>query len=271
MINWCKIWLDDLGDTNARQLAAWYREKIRMEFYGAGKYRLAGNTSQRSNASFIANNLLEGRGHQMNTSNTNANGWNGSLMRTFCNNRLKAALPTVWGSMIKQVKISASAGSQSSEILVSEDFVYLPAIKEVDNGQTNTVYVSEGDFISWYTSNIRRAKFRGRIIPDDASRYTDASDPQTISSYTVKPGDVWQPNGGTNTNYIFVSRQEIDRFGLSTKGTPTEAGDWVSANNWWLRSPYVGNSTNFWYVYYYGSTNGNSASNSYGVCPCFSI
>lgn len=271
MINWCKIWLDDLGDTNARQLAAWYREKIRMEFCGAGKYRLAGNTSQRSNASFIANNLLEGRGHQMNTSDTNANGWNGSLMRTFCNNRLKAALPTVWGSMIKQVKISASAGSQSSEIIVSEDFVYLPALKEVDNGQTNTVYVSEGDFISWYTSNIRRAKFRGRIIPDDANRYTGASDPQTISSYTVKPGDVWQPNGGNNTNYIFVSRQEIDRFGLSTKGTPTEAGGWVSANAWWLRSPNVGYSTGFWGVGTSGNTYYYGAYGSYGVCPCFSI
>lgn len=272
MVNWCKIWLDDLGDNNARKLASWYREKMRMEYCGAGRYRLAGNTSQRSNASFIANNLLEGRGYRMNTTNTNAGGWDSSLMRTFCNGRLKAALPTVWDSMLKKVKISASAGSQSSEILVSEDYVYLASIKELDNSQTSTVYVSEGDFINWFVSNIKRAKFRGMIIPDDAEYYQDASDPQTISTYTVKPGDIWQPSGGSNTNYIFVSKQEIDRFGLTTKGTPTAAGDWVSAYYWWLRSPYVSYSTTFWYVYGNGNTSyGNYAANSYGVCPCFSI
>ena len=40
---------------------------------------------------------------------------------------------------------------------------------------------------------------------------------------------------------------------------------------WWLRSPNVGNSTTFWYVNNYGNTTNNNASNSNGVCPCFSI
>lgn len=274
MVYWCKIWFDDLGDTNARALAAWCHETIRMEYYGAEKYRLAGNTSQKVNASFVANNLLGDRGYQMNTTNTNAGGWDSSLMRTFCNNRLKAALPTVWQSMIKKAKISATAGSQSSLIVVSEDYIYLPCTNEVGGGQS-APYTSEGEAMGWYTSNILRAKFRGRIIPDDASHYTDASDPQTISTYTVKVGDVWQPNGGSNTNYIFVSKTEIDRFGLTVYGTATNAGGWVAAYNWWLRSPGVGGSTYFWTVnggggvYGFG-TNGN-ASYSAGVCPCFSI
>lgn len=39
-----------------------------------------------------------------------------------------------------------------------------------------------------------------------------------------------------------------------------------------LRSPYVANSTNFWYVYSFGyMASTNVASNSFGVCPCFSI
>ena len=38
-----------------------------------------------------------------------------------------------------------------------------------------------------------------------------------------------------------------------------------------LRSPYVANTTNFWNVSSYGSMGGSYASNSYGVCPCFSI
>ncbi|MDE6150222.1 MAG: hypothetical protein K2F81_09085 [Ruminococcus sp.] len=41
----------------------------------------------------------------------------------------------------------------------------------------------------------------------------------------------------------------------------------VSANNWWLRSPNVGNTTNFWNVNTNGNCYYNNASSSYGVCP----
>ena len=271
MIYWCKLWHDDLGDENARQLASWYHEKLRIEYRGTNLYRLAGNTSQRAGASFIANNLLGDRVHYMNSTNTNSGGWDNCMMRKNFMPRLYNALPTVWKSMIKKVKVNASAGSQSSEILISEDYVYLPAVKEVDNGQTSTVYVSEGSFISWFTSNIRRAKFRGVIIPDTATYYTTSSDPNTIDGSNVSIGDVWQPNGGTNTNYVFVSNQEIARCGYTVYGTATDVGGWVSASGWWLRSPSVSNSTHFWSVGNYGGTNYTNASYTIGVCPCFSI
>lgn len=270
MIYWCKVWLDDLGDANARKLAAWCREPLRIEYYGTSKYRLAGNTSQRSNASFIANNLLGDRGYQMNTSNTNVGGWNSSLMRTFCNSRMKEALPTVWQSMLKKVKINATAGNQSSEMLVSEDWVYLASVTEV-GGSSSSPYTDEGESMGWFTSNVRRAKFRGRIIPDDATLSTSSTDPRS-SGTAPKVGDVWQPNGGSNTNYIYVSKEEINRFGLSTKDGTDSYGGWVSASYWWLRSPSVGGATGFWIVLYGGSTYTNlGASTSFGVCPCFSI
>lgn len=42
--------------------------------------------------------------------------------------------------------------------------------------------------------------------------------------------------------------------------------------HWWLRSPYVGYSANFWNVGSYGTCgNSGNASNAYGVCPCFLI
>lgn len=44
--------------------------------------------------------------------------------------------------------------------------------------------------------------------------------------------------------------------------------DW---SYWWLRSPYVGYSTNFWYVNYNGNGSSYSASYVDGVCPCFII
>ena len=40
---------------------------------------------------------------------------------------------------------------------------------------------------------------------------------------------------------------------------------------YWLRSPYVGGTTNFWFVYFVGYVSTNNANASYGVCPCFFI
>ena len=276
MIHWCKIWYDDLGDANARTLAAWCHEPLRMEFCGAGRYRLAGNTSQRANASFIANNLLGHRGYHMNDTNINNGGWDASLMRKFCNERILAALPTVWQSMIKTVKVSASAGNQSTEVLVSEDKVYLECISALTNNK-DSIYPTEGEYITWFTSNMVRAKFRGVIIPDDATYYTSSSEPSTVSSNNVKLGDIWQPSDGGGWNYILISLEDWNLRPVTSTapshGTMTNDGSmvWVAANGWWLRSPFVGSSTSFWHVHGYGGGSYYYASYAYGVCPCFSI
>lgn len=40
---------------------------------------------------------------------------------------------------------------------------------------------------------------------------------------------------------------------------------------YWLRSPYAGLSTYFWFVYDFGGCGSGGATNSSGVCPCFFI
>lgn len=270
-IYWAKIWYDDLGDTNARALASWSHEVMRVEFCGSERYRLAGGTSQRSNASFISNTLLVDRLRQMNPTNTNVGGWDGCAMRTFINDRLPLALPTVWRSMLKKVKISATEGNQSHTVLVSEDYFYLPCYTEM--GGSGTPYTSEGDAISWFTSDIRRAKYRGLIVPPDATYYTDANDPTTISTYTVYSGDVWRKSNNGRC-WVYATAEDIRKYGLSTTDGVqcTNGAWWISAYNWWERSPNVGTTTTFWYVTNNGySYNGSAASNLYGVCPCFSI
>ena len=270
MIHWCKIWYDDLGDANARELASMYHDTLRMEYCGAGRYRLAGNTSQKSNASFIANNLFGNRNHQMNATADNTGGWDSSLMRTFCNTRVFDALPTAWQSMIKSVKVSASAGNKSTEVLISEDKIYLESIVALTNS-TSSIYPTEGTFIPWFTTNIYRVKFR-YIIPDGASYYTNESEPSTVSTNNVKVGDVWRNPSNDNICYICVSQQDIDRYAPTVyMNCSSGIGGWVSADYWWLRSPYVDYSTTFWFVNYYGFGNTPTASYASGVCPCFSI
>ena len=271
-IYWAKIWYDDLGETNAQALASWSHEVMRVEYCGAERYRLVGGGSQSCNASFIANTLLVDRLRKMNSTNTNVGGWDACAMRTFLNNRMPPAMPTAWRSMLKQVKIQASEGNKSSTILISNDYFYLPCLREM-GGSTDVPYNSEGSAISWFTSDIRRAKFRGLIIPDDATYYTNASDPSTTSTNDVRPGDVWKVNNSGRC-HIYATDELIREYGLSTADSVdcSLGGKWISAYNWWERSPYVGNTTYFWYVHLYGSNNYYyGAGNSLGVCPCFSI
>lgn len=274
VIYWCKLWYDDLGADNAKQLANWYHETLRMEYCGAERYRI-GTSSTKCNASFIANNELTDRLYWMNSENNNSGGWNDSLMRAFVNNRVYAAMPTAWKAMIKNVRVPTSAGAQSTEIVYAYDNIYLESYTALSNNSTEP-YLSESSYISWYTSDILRAKYRGFIVPDDATYYTSSNEPSTTSTNTVKVGDVWK-DSSTNVCHILVTADDYARLPWTSTngkhGTYTQDGNyvWITAYYWWLRSPYISNSALFWFVYYYGYVYYTNASFSYAVCPCFSI
>ena len=271
IIHWCKVWYDDLGETNAYELASWCREPLRMEFCGTDRYRLAGGTSAKAKISFIANNLLTGRGYWMNSTNTNAGGWDASLMRTFCNTRLLNALPIQWRNILKTVKVNASAGSQSTEIVISEDKIYLAANTEI-GGYTTEPYGSEGTPISWFTSGKSRLKFRGRMVKDDAQFFTSADDPTLDPEATVNEGDIWINTSNDSIGYMYLTQAELDKYNLTPNFTASIGGGWIIASNWWERSPYASYSTGFMDVSGSGYANySHTASYVNGVCPCFSI
>lgn len=268
-LHWCKVWHEDLGETNARQLATWCRETIRMEFYGSERYRLADGTSKRSNASFICNHCFANRSARISPTNTNIGGWDGSELRAFMNDRVKRAFPTVWQSMLQKVKINASAGGESTQIIISEDYLYAPSVTEMTNISTEP-YVSEGQFIPWYTDSASRGKFNGLIIQPDSTYYrTGSTDPSTDSTNVIKEGDIWRNNAGGL--YIYTSQEYLDRHMLTPSKTAHIGGGWVSANFYATRSADINSSTNSMFI----SSSGvdySYASNSYQyVCPCFSI
>lgn len=277
-IHWCKVWYDDLGVTNCKKLASWTHETLRMEFAGSNRYRLSGSTSQRANASFFANNALPLL-RRINPDATNAGGWDKSEMRSFLNTRVYEALPYNWQAAIKQVKISASAGNQSSEIVISNDYIYLAANREV-GGWTSTPYINEGDAISYYTTNASRIKFCGLIVDENAQFITESSDPTQLTSYTVKEGDIWINTNNSSIGYYYISADTVakhSRIGYRDISSTdnilaSNGGVWVRAYYWWERSPYASNSTYFVIVSYYGNPYSNSyASNAFGVAFGFSI
>lgn len=277
-IHWCKIWYADLGADVAAKLASWPHTAQRMEFTGADRYRLAGTTSLKANGSFLSNNLL-GVARRMNSSNVNAGGWNASELRGILNSRVFNALDYGWQSMIKAVKISASAGNQSTEIIVSEDKIYLPANREV-GGNTSVPYSNEGSAISFFTTYASRLKFGDLIVREDAQFITEATDPTELSGYTVREGDIWINTTNSSVGYMYISPETkakhtaIGLYKLSSGDNiqASDGGVWIRAYWWWERSPIASYSTGFMSVGSYGYPgNSNGASYSYGLALGFSI
>ena len=199
--------------------------------------------------------------------------------------RFYKGLPLQLRALIKRVQtytnVGNSAGnSANTPVRSDDDYIYIPSAYEM--GMSGEPYVREGSYSNTLKANsdIYRAKFAGRVVPEDATYYCNQSvtgaiqcsaDPTTL--YTVKSGDVWK--NGTAV-YIYEDATTSEKYGhVSNSGSYIDADDgglWVRASNWWERSPGAYNSYAFCYVNYAGVyISYTNASNTGGVCPCFSI
>ena len=152
--------------------------------------------------------------YPMNSTATNAGGWNNSAMRTSTMATLLSQLPADLRAAIKLVSKKASAGSASTSITTSADKLWLFREVEIDN-TTTEVYASEGSQYEYW-----------RTIKDG-----------TIAADRIKK----LSNGGGSTN------------------------------NWWLRSPRMGNNSSFSCVNGRGSVSNYTADTTCGVSFGFCV
>ena len=305
IIYWCKIWYDDLGDTVARKLASWTRDEDRQEYYevqldSAGTlfgspYVLTGS-STRASASFVSNNQMKYT-HRMNSGGYNRGGWGGDTtsdatyqasMHYFMQNKFYPGIPDEISNLIAQVKVPSTIGNGSTSVSNYDSYVYIPCVREMD-GQSGTGYVSEGEKISWNTTNQRRLSFRDIITLDTSllangnAKFTGSSEPifgqnkgfydEETNPTGVREFDIWA--NGNNQAMIYLSAQTLRKKNITpntriTSGTEL-LGGWIGADYYWLRSPNTGNATNFWFVNYGGATDYGNAYSYNGVRPCFSF
>lgn len=169
--------------------------------------------------------------YKMNSSNTNAGGWNGSAMRTSTMATLLSQLPADLRNVIKQVNKKATAGSQSTTITTSADKLFLFALAEL-------------------ASKTGLENSTGTAIKNNAATYEQEGTQYEYFKNTVGDADIYKACPA------LVKK-------LSNGGG--------SARIWWLRSPYLSVSTSFWCVYPSGDVNGYSASNSSGVSFGFCV
>ena len=100
--------------------------------------------------------------YTMNTSSTNAGGWNGCEMRTWLNDTVYNRIPGSFRQIFKKMNVwTANGGSQSSTIGVySEDYLALPAEKEVFGSNTYADESIESRLFQfdWYETSSNRIK-----------------------------------------------------------------------------------------------------------------
>ena len=138
-------------------------------------------------------NLLATR-YAMNSSSTNAGGWDQSKMRTETMQTLLAQLPSDLRNSIKQVNKKATAGGASTTITTSSDKLFLFSEVEID-GTTTAGYADEGEQYEYW-----------KTIKDG-----------TIAADRIK----YLSNGGGSANYWwlrspYVSASTIFRYIAST-------------------------------------------------------
>lgn len=182
-------------------------------------------------------------GYNMNSSDTNSGGWTSSAMRTRMST-FKGYLPSELQSAIRTVTKKTSAGAQSTTINSTSDDLFLFSHVEV----FGTNFRTQADSVTAYS------------VAGEGKQYEFYKGKTWISSFKKTTVDSF----GTARDYTANTYyQENSYKGLGETAT--------SANYWWLRSPFAGDSYYFCYVNYYGNVNYNNASTSNGVCFGFCV
>ena len=238
----CKLWKEDLGETECMKMAAWPREESYLEIVGTGgATKTNGGTTS---IDLIHAGLLNGY-HRMNPTNSNEGGWPASEMRQWLQSRYLSGLPAALSRMLVSVHISSvDYGAGTAGILETEDKVYLPSVREM-NGNSSEPFVYCGEQIPWFTSDRTRIKFAGYTLSENPTYTVSSTAPKN-----PKKGDVWICSADSNVGYLWNGHA------------------WVRARWYWLRDASVSNSTNFNYVDSTGwAGNSSYATGNSGVLP----
>lgn len=162
--------------------------------------------------------------------------------------------------------------------LIWEARYALAATRQMNSSQTNSGGWNSCAMRSWLNSTFYNS------LPDDlrgliATHETKASVGSQSSSLQTASDKIWLPREYEvfgSTTYAASSEHTAggaEQFAIYADASNRikTLGKTGATSVWWLASPIVGNSSYFCYVSTSGSANGNYASNTCGVVPCFEI
>lgn len=143
-----------IGETKTVALTT--GEVITLILVGFNSDALASDPTTYAPYSFHMQNCMNTR-QQMELTNTNDNGWNGCRMRTTVLPEILLTLPAELQSVIKTVVKKSSAGNQSSNIVQTNDKLWLASEIEIFGTLTNSKS-GEGSQYPYYATSGNRVK-----------------------------------------------------------------------------------------------------------------
>ena len=120
-------------------------EEVTLQIWGFNHDDLSDN-SGKAGITIGMKHLLT-QTYQINDTNTNSTGWNNSLFRTSTIPTLMSLLPQDLQSVVKLVNKTTTAGNQLSDLIITQDCLFLFSGFEVngDNTEQSQVSVQEGN------------------------------------------------------------------------------------------------------------------------------
>lgn len=156
-VHWAKLWFADLGESACRDLASYIHESITVQMCGFKRKYLSDGSSKRSSMSFLASHTLRTK-KPINNAYSSEGGWAKCSLNTWLNTRFYEGLPLSIKQLIKQVKVSSSAGNQSDEITTSDCYIYIPALVEIYSSMNEEPYINEDTSIDYIINNADRVR-----------------------------------------------------------------------------------------------------------------
>ena len=196
----------NLGDTVDITLKN--NEQIQMQIIGVNHDTLSSDHTSKVGLTLQMVNCLATR-YPMNNSNTNAGGWNGSLMRTSTMPTLLALLPDEWQGVIKTVdKKAANGGSTNySATVTTSDDLFLLCEKEIFGSAAYAAQdgANEGTQYAYWASH---------NTANDRIKYYDNAGQQTATSWWERSSLTYYPvsfcnvfyNGGNSNDQASLTR-----------------------------------------------------------------
>lgn len=138
-------------------------------------------TDKKAGITFIFKDCIDL--HYMNPTNTNIGGWRDSDLRKYINNNIYNMLPENLKNTIKEVSKKSRLGHGSSNIITTNDKLFLLAISEISNGWGTNFNLGE----------------RYEFYPNDNS-YSETR----VKKYNNSVSNWWLRESGYNHSYNFA-------------------------------------------------------------------
>lgn len=128
ILKYAKIWFDDLGEDECKNICSWIYDTLNFENVGKSRYTLGEGSTQ---TTFVATELLE---QTVNFGATSAiTGFSTSSIRTWLQNKVFKGFNLTWQNIISpvQVKTLEGKGGEIGKTITTTDYIYPPAYADV--------------------------------------------------------------------------------------------------------------------------------------------